>query len=122
MQQRYNWNAVIATVALMTDEPNIGNCIKGEGFTVDRTDSGFTICVERRDTEVPDPAPINAPEPDGSGTVAEAPAPAPAAAETPPEAPVEVPAETPVETPAETPAPEATGGAVADPEAVPTGQ
>lgn len=118
-KQRYNWNAVIATVALLTEEPNIGNEISGDGFCVKRTDTGFTVDIERCDGESDTPvAEAPTPETPSSSGAVETPETVPAAAETTPEVPAPVPTGQGVpETPAI-----ATGQGVPETPAVPTGQ
>jgi hypothetical protein len=114
-KQRYNWNAVIATVALLTEEPSIGNEISGDGFCVKRTDTGFTIDVERCDGKNDIPVAGAPPETPSSSGAVETPETVPAAADDAP-----VPVETGQGTP-ETPA-VATGQGTPETPAVPTGQ
>lgn len=118
-KQRYNWNAVIATVALLTEEPGIGNEISGDGFCVKRTDTGFTVDIERCDggEDIPVAEQPTPETPSSSGAAAETPA-VPAAAETENDTPV--PVETGQGTP-DTPAVE-TGQGTPETAAVPTGQ
>lgn len=69
---RFNWNAIVAAVGFLADEPAAGDSLSGNGFSVTRTGShSFEIQIEELDDEVKSavtdpPSPEN---PSGSVTV-----------------------------------------------------
>lgn len=74
---KYNWNAVIASVSLLTEEPSVGDSLNGNGFTVTRSATGFTIEIEPCDIpaagtgETPSDTIVEQPTPTGADTATE---------------------------------------------------
>lgn len=96
---RYNWNAIIAAVGFLTDEPESVDSLSGKGFSVTRTGPGkFNLDIEQ--VEFPEEATPETPTP---------------TAEASPETPTPVPAE-----PSESVTPEPTPEPTSEPTPEPT--
>lgn len=105
---RYNWNAIIAAVGFLTDEPESTDSLSGKGFNVTRTGPGkFNLEIEQVEfpeeptPETPTAEPVATPE-------TPTPVPAePSESVTPEPKPVVTPSPEPVATPEPTPEPTA---------------